>query len=287
MWKKILILCFICTFLMKTAFAQEVTVDGFGVNRESAVRDAMRNAVEQVIGTYINAETLVENSILKLDELYSASRGFVNNVKILSAEKNSEGIWKILATMNVETEANTELIGKLETIMRLNDPRIAVAMLKDNSKNIRDTLTETAINEKLIELGFSHVEDLNFLQGLDFDKIYSTGNLSSKIDTDYLVVGKTHASSHNVKIPDYQNGGYIEHPLNVGNVDITVKIVKVKSGEIIETFKVSGKSNGNIADTAEQNAIKKAAAVAANELENRFKKVAMKVSADGKFIYKN
>ena len=285
--KKFFLVLAVLFFLQNSAFAEVVTVEGSGISKEEAKANAERNAVEKVIGSYINAETLVENSVLKLDEIYSASRGFVNDVKILKAEKNSEGIWKILATMNVETEANTELIGKLETIMRLNDPRIAVAMLKDNSKNIRDTLTETAINEKLIELGFSHVEDLNFLQGLDFDKIYSTGNLSSKIDTDYLVVGKTHASSHNVKIPDYQNGGYIEHPLNVGNVDITVKIVKVKSGEIIETFKVSGKSNGNIADTAEQNAIKKAAAVAANELENRFKKVAMKVSADGKFIYKN
>lgn len=285
--KKFFLILAVLFFLQNFVSAQVVTVEGSGTSKEEAKANAERSAVEKVIGSYINAETLVENSVLKLDEIYSASRGFVNNVKILNAEKNSEGIWKVHATMNVETEANTELIDKLETIMRLNDPRIFVAMLKDNAKNIHDALTETTINEKLIELGFSHVEDLNFLQSLDFDKIYDTGNLSNKIDTDYLVVGKTHASAHNVKIPDYKNGGYIEHPLNVGNVDITVKIIKVKSGEIIETFKVSGKSNGNIADTAEQNATKKAAAVAANELENRFKKVAMKVSADGKFIYKN
>ena len=285
--KKFFLILAVLFFLQNFVSAQVVTVEGSGTSKEEAKANAERSAVEKVIGSYINAETLVENSVLKLDEIYSASRGFVNNVKILNAEKNSEGIWKVHATMNVETEANTELIDKLETIMRLNDPRIFVAMLKDNAKNIHDALTETTINEKLIELGFSHVEDLNFLQSLDFDKIYDTGNLSNKIDTDYLVVGKSHASAHNLKIPDYKNGGYIEHPLNVGTVDITVKIIKVKSGEIIETFKVSGKSNGNIADTAEQNATKKAAAVAANELENRFKKVAMKVSADGKFIYKN
>lgn len=43
--------------LNNITYAQIADVSGVGEDRDSALRDAKRNAVEQIVGTYINSET--------------------------------------------------------------------------------------------------------------------------------------------------------------------------------------------------------------------------------------
>lgn len=43
--------------LNNITYAQIDDVSGVGEDRDSALRDAKRNAVEQIVGTYINSET--------------------------------------------------------------------------------------------------------------------------------------------------------------------------------------------------------------------------------------
>lgn len=43
--------------LNNITYAQIADVSGVGEDRDSALRDDKRNAVEQVVGTYINSET--------------------------------------------------------------------------------------------------------------------------------------------------------------------------------------------------------------------------------------
>lgn len=53
--------------LNNITYAQIADVSGVGEDRDSALRDAKRNAVEQVVGTYINSETLVSQSSVVLE----------------------------------------------------------------------------------------------------------------------------------------------------------------------------------------------------------------------------
>ncbi len=276
-----------------SAFAQEVTAEGFGATRDEAIYRAEQAAVEQVVGVYIDAETLVENAAVKLDELYAASRGFVNGVQILRENRTAEGYF-VQARMNVESEANTELMSRLETIMRLNDPRITVIMLKDNAPaGTHDELSEAAVNDRLLELGFNHVVDADIVANLEnavlLERLYNGERglvgIGSSYGADYLVLGKTHSGAGNLILPNYKTGGYKNHPLNLGNADITAKIIKLTNGEIVGTFTVSGKGNGVNADLAERTAIKNAAQNAAAEIENKFKKVAMKVTSRSGYRY--
>lgn len=62
--KKLLGLCYGLLLIGNTALAQVTTVDGVGMDKDSAVRDAMRNAVENVIGTFIDSRTLVDKSVV-------------------------------------------------------------------------------------------------------------------------------------------------------------------------------------------------------------------------------
>ena len=291
--KKFLLTAVLLVFLTVPAFAAEVVAEGFGETRDEAVYRAEQAAVEQVVGTYIDANTLVENAVVQLDELYAASRGFVNGVKILSVERRDGGYF-VRAKMNVESEANTELMSRLETIMRLNDPRITVIMLKDDAPaGTHDELSEAAVNDRLIELGFNHVVDADIVANLEnavlLERLYNGERgivgIGDSYGADYLVLGKTHASAGNIQLPNYRTGGYRNHPLQIGDADVTAKIIKLTTGEIVGTFTVSGRGNGTSADFAERSAIKNAARNAAAEIESKFKKVAMKVSKRGGYRY--
>ena len=277
--------------LSLSAQAKEVTADGFGRTREEAVANAERAAVEQVVGTFVDAQTLVENAMLQLDEIYTHAQGYVSGVTILSEGQVSGG-YKVTAKMNVTDDPNGALIGQLETVMRLNDPRITVIMLKDNANSgTHDELAESALDDKLLTLGFSHVVDADIVANLEnarlLERIYNGERglvgVGSSYGADFLVLGKVHTNSQNVKLPDYKNGGYKEMAMIVANADITAKVIKLSTGDIVGTFSVTAKGNDVIADNAERNATRSAAESAALELEKKFKKLAATVRATNHF----
>ena len=70
--------------LSATAFAKNVTVTGSGITPSDAENDALRAAVENTVGILVDAQTLVENSMLIEDNIYTQSRGFVNNYSRLT-----------------------------------------------------------------------------------------------------------------------------------------------------------------------------------------------------------
>lgn len=271
--------------------AQEVTVEGVGTTRDEAIANAERLAVEQIVGTFIDSQTLVENAMVKLDEIYTHAQGYVSNVKILS-ESQLNGLYRVTAKLNVASEPDSALIGQLETVLRLNDPRITVIMLKDDATaGTHDELAETALNDKLLTVGFSHVVDADIVANLEnarlLERIYNGERglvgIGSSYGADYLVLGKTHTNSQNVRLPDYKTGGYKEMAMIVANADITAKIVKLSTGDIVGTFSVTSKGNDVIKDNAERNAIRAAAENAAFELEKKFKRLAMTVRTSSHF----
>ena len=107
--------------LTASAAAQQVVVDGAGIDRETALRDASRNAVEQVVGTLVDSRTLAQNAAVQLDEIYTKSQGFVTDIKLLS-QTNQAGIVHIRAQVEVNTNPDAQLRSNLNMLMMLNDP---------------------------------------------------------------------------------------------------------------------------------------------------------------------
>lgn len=91
---------------------EKVIVSGVGEDQVSAHKNALRNAVEQVVGTYIKSDTIVQNSALINDEILTHSAGFVQSSKILSVNKNNDSI-------EVKIEAyvvTTKLVSKIKEL---------------------------------------------------------------------------------------------------------------------------------------------------------------------------
>lgn len=287
--KKFLLSIAFSIALTTTAMAQTITVEGVGVDKNEACLNAQRTAVEQIVGTFIDAQTLVENSMTELSQIYSSAQGFVRNFVVLDERRSIDGVYIVKARMDVDSEPNTELMSRLETIMRLNDPRITVIILKDNAPaGTHDDLAETALNDSLLNVGFSHVVDADIVANLEnavlLERIYNgekglTG-VGSSYGADYLVLGKTHSSTNAVTLPDYK-GGYKTLPYTNAVADLTARIIKLSTGDIIGTLSVRGAAKPGVnADTVERDAIRNVADNAAIELEKKFKRLAMSVRSN-------
>ena len=297
MKQKFLLLLVVFFLFTNVALAQQVTVDGVGSDKESALRDAMRNAVETVVGTMIDSRTLIDKNVVALDEIYSKSQGFVKDIKILQ-ESQTGGMYRIKANVDVNTNPDTQLMNRLQMIMLLNDPRIAVVVLRGNSgsgapvsdengnmisgqsNSGTDQISETALNEKLLELGFTHVVDADIVTRLydlpALHSIYNGGQSgfvhNGNLGIDYLVLGKSETDAQKISLPD-DKGNYVETMLTGTKSNLHVKIIKFATGELVGTFSVEGQGIENNTNRADNKALKDAAAKAAKKLEEKFRKL--------------
>lgn len=299
MIQKLFFLLALLLLFANVALAQTVTVDGVGADKETALRDAMRNAVENVVGTMIDSRTLIDKNVVALDEIYTKSQGFVKDIKILQ-ESQSGGMYRVRASVDVNTNPDTQLMNRLQMIMLLNDPRIAVVVMRENnsaavpsydengnvidmqgnSGSSTDKITETALNEKLLELGFGHVVDADTVTRL-YDlpalrSIYngenSSFNHNGNLEIDYLVLGKSETDAQKISLPD-EKGNYVETMLTGTKSLLHVKIIKFATGELVGTFSVEGQGIENNTNRADNKALKDAAVKAAQKLEEKFRKL--------------
>ena len=288
--KKILIMLFLCMAFAQTALAQTVTVDGVGVDRDSAMRDAARMAVEQVAGMYINSNTVVSNTSVEMDEILSHAQGYVQNITVISESMNG-GEYRVRASVDVNTDPNSAFMKRMDAVMRLSDPRIGVVILSDDADLDHsfdglpghDTILETALNERLLTVGFKHVVDVNLLSQLQDSSVLNAvyrgdsrlpydGDASAR-PIDYLVIGRSHAEGYKVKLPD-NHGGYVETQMSSARTHLDLKIISFGTSTIIGTYSVDGQGVENSPALAARKSRQAAAGKAAEKLEQQFLKAA-------------
>lgn len=229
-------------FCIPLAFAKEVTVQGYGTTREEAINDALRNAVEQAVGTLIDSQTLVQNAEVIKDEIYTKSRGFIQDWTIVSEQKNADQTI-VTAHVQVDTNPNSQLMGQLQRLQLieqgLHDPRIGVIIPEYHASSpIPNPTGETAVTKKLIEAGFSRLVDARQIQDIRYSqtmKAILQGNRNDAISfasrqcLDYLVVGEAF-SSYNSNL----------YGLISCSARLDARLIKADTGEVIATTSLTG-----------------------------------------------
>lgn len=145
---------------------QTVVVEGAGETADEAIKDAFRVAVRQVVGAFVDAETLLENDELIRDKVLTYSNGCIKKYsEIRKVEEN--GLFRVKIRADVERTqvierlkaANVEtknIDGKslfAEAITDLEREKDATALLKQAMNNFPiNCLKVNAIGEpKLID----------------------------------------------------------------------------------------------------------------------------------------
>ena len=93
------------------AETQTVNATGYGTTVDEAKKAAVRSAVEAVVGTMVDAETLVENDEIVEDKILSYSAGLVEDVKVVGEpKKTGDGLFKVRVQAKVKKTALVERI---------------------------------------------------------------------------------------------------------------------------------------------------------------------------------
>ena len=283
MWKRIFLMW---SALMISAVpitsAQEVTVEGMGIDRDSASRDAVRIAVEQVSGTYLNADTLVRDLAVEIDEIYKKSQGFVKSIVILNESQSPEG-YRVRARIDVDTDPNGKLMNEIAMLYRLNDPRISVIVFQNNIEGItqHNSTAETAMSNKLMSMGFSHVvdaehiirrNDAQLLNDIYEGRAALNQNIDKDIAIDYLVLGRLESYFDVMQVPNVRDGGMMPTSMNGAQAKLTCRVIKYDTGTMVGTFQTEGSGLDGTSNRATDIAIKQASTSAAEELSKTFRK---------------
>jgi hypothetical protein len=115
----VLIVCFSLITIPAFTFCDEpekiekVIVTGVGIDAGKAKQNAIRNAVEQVVGSYISSDTMVKNNTVLKDKVLGYSGGYVKDIKVLSQEKTDDNLFAVKIETNV---ISTKLKRKLEDL---------------------------------------------------------------------------------------------------------------------------------------------------------------------------
>ena len=135
----------------ETASVMEVIAAGVGLSKEEAQKDAYRNAVRQVVGLYVDSQTLVENDELIEDKILSASNGVVRTAKTIPSSVNEQdGLWRLRARVTVEVTGVTSRLAEAKVIKQKIDGESMFA--KALSKVEKKQSTEELLKELFAEL---------------------------------------------------------------------------------------------------------------------------------------
>ncbi len=130
------------------------TVD---IARDQALKDALRKAVEQAVGSFINSETRVENFQLLSDRIYANSEGYVSSYRVLTESREGD-MYRVVVRAVVKQERienDLQAIGIL--IAEQGMPRVMVVV--SGGHNPDDGVSvETKIISRLAEKGFLVVD---------------------------------------------------------------------------------------------------------------------------------
>lgn len=236
--------------------------------RNSAIEDALRNAVEQVVGIFISSESLAENFVLLSDHVYSKSSGYIKSYRIVK-ERKEQGLYiiEIAAKVGMDDVKNDlEAIGIL--ISRMHNPRIMVIMGESISRGSlksceNHSVSENTIVDQFLSKEFKVVDAEASKKTLKRDQLLhmleGDNELAARIglqnNAEIVIVGKATAQpSKNImgtKIKSF-------------HANISAKAIRTDTAEIIASDTVSCTS----ADVDETTGVQKAFREAGKKLCN-------------------
>lgn len=135
----------------------EVSVTGEGLSEDSALKDALRRALEQGGGAEISSHSQVENFQLIRDTVYARAEGIVSDYKVLEKGDGAGGtkFCKIVAKVNKSAIATTW--GEVQNVLdQVGRPGIAIHILERIDGQIQDSsIFESQLENRLIKAGFN------------------------------------------------------------------------------------------------------------------------------------
>src|SRR3989338_5311547 len=238
-------------FWVSPAYSQQITtitVEGIGaIVKDNALNDALRKAVEQAVGTLVQAQTLVDKYQLISDEIYTKSQGYIKKYSVISERPDlNQGILKVTIQADVsigDIKNDLNAIGLL--LERKNKPRMMVIIDEKigsaesgYSPNLSES--ETVIIQKFTEKGFNFVDQAtvkkNIKRNMALQAIAGDDSAAAAIGLEYgaeaVIIGNA--------VAKLAGKGIAGTEMKSIHASVTARAVKADTGEILATASEKG-----------------------------------------------
>lgn len=265
--------CFLLVLFLagdvRAAEVREVVVTGSGVSRNAAIRDALRAAIEQALGVFIDSSTRVQNGELIDDKILSHAEGFVSGQEVLE-EKAGKGVFQVKVKVRVSLEPLKDELSRLKILIKtVGDPRIMVVIPETHISRPRvpDPAGETEIIRKLLGAGYK-VVDPHVVSSIRYGDLVESllrgdtaaaHQIGSKYGADIIIIGE--AFSEENDNPTLRDTG-----LYSARARVEARALWASNGEVIAAHGIHA-SGVDYTPTA---AGKKALAQAGSEMADYF-----------------
>jgi len=256
---------------------ETVTADGMAglqdnqaISRDNAITDALRKAVEQAVGVMLSSETLIENSALVRDNIYSKTQGYIKQYKIVK-EAPAKEVYAVtvLAVIGVSDLKND--LGALGLLQaRVGKPRTLFMVAEQHIG--RDTplylpageigAAESAMKEEFMNKEFNVI-----------DRARITGNLPAKrtvelSDSTVRETGRKLGAEIVIKCTAIVKEGPRTAGSPVGSylADITASAIRVDNGQLLASGRGQGVARHVAQNTGENSALDQAGRDVGNKL---------------------
>jgi hypothetical protein len=283
---KNLILVFVLAILLTSLGAQTgsqvqatgmgaITYNDLAAARDRAVQDALRKAVEQTLGTFIDSQTRVENYMVVEDRILNWTRGYVKNYQIQSERKAAEDMYEVTVNATVDVadlEKDANAVQNL--IQNMGNPRI---MFLVDEKNVGEsfdryhyfqvdmTAAETVLMNKFMEKNFQVIDPATVRANKERDAVLAAINgdnkaaaaIANAVDAEVVVTGKavvTVASGVNLA------------GMKSCQANLTARVIDADVGTVLATAMKNSAYPHIDEVTGGMKAIEKAAGLLADEL---------------------
>jgi len=247
-----------CILFPLPSYSQQITsitVEGIGaivkgdhaIAKDNAVNDALRKAVEQAVGTLVQAQTLVDKYQLISDEIYTKSQGYIKKYSVISERPDlNQGILKVTIQADVsigDIKNDLNAIGLL--LERKNKPRMMVIIDEKigsaesgYSPNLSES--ETVIIQKFTEKGFNFVDQAtvkkNIKRNMALQAIAGDDSAAAAIGLEYgaeaVIIGNA--------VAKLAGKGIAGTEMKSIHASVTARAVKADTGEILATASEKG-----------------------------------------------
>lgn len=286
--RTLLLLCLLIGFSAQQPASsedeQEVVAKGMGAiiagdeakAHDDALANALRNAVEQVVGTMVQSDVLVQNYQVVEDRIYSRTSGYVKSYQTISSTKRGDNILEVTIRAVVkkgDLQNDLNAIGLL--ISQKNKPRIMVLVEEHNMDKyyyayyVDLNTTETELTNKFLEKGFTFV-DKNVVAGklkreavlaaLEGDQNMAQ-SIAQQTGAEVLIIGKAVAKVASGGPAVLREAGMVSC-----QATINLRAVEADNGRIIATTSQQAAAAHIDQMTGGTQALKKAADMAAEDL---------------------
>jgi len=270
---KLLFILILITLISPLTQAESVTVSaeaeitgGAELARREALQNAFLKAVRQTTGNYIQQSTLLENSKLISQRIFSMAEGYVSSYQILE-ESAVEGVYQLRIKADVRAKLFSDL-EELKMIIETQTSNPRILLLFDNAQP--KTLTRADLNQfqvevrtvernlgapaeisfeaeliqenlrtELKELGFELVSETNFLNSISEPAEWQqqAQNLlkESKQPFELLIIGEH--SSAKLGEKDFSSGTLI-----IQGVESSFSVYSAQTGEKLKEIKFTEKA---------------------------------------------